>query len=103
MIYVLVFSGLLIAIFGYLIVVVFFPGFDFPPEKLILRGHAAPPADSLPFREDVEFLVDGQRVRGWFYWSSGSSGPVAPCIIMATGLGGTRRMGLEHYALFYRA
>ncbi|MCB1140583.1 MAG: hypothetical protein KDK23_17625, partial [Leptospiraceae bacterium] len=22
---------------------------------------------------------------------------------MATGLGGTRRMGLEHYALFYRA
>ena len=83
----------------YLIVVLFFPGFEFAPEDFRLVGSGSTPADSLPYREDIEFLVDNKKIRGWFYRAPKSS---APCVVMATGLGGTRRMGLEEFAIFYR-
>ncbi|HBS04647.1 MAG TPA: hypothetical protein DEA96_06770 [Leptospiraceae bacterium] len=83
----------------YLVVVVFFPGFEFSEEEMSLQGRGKPPAQNLDFREDVQYQVEGETVRGWFYRSSNET---APCVIMATGLGGTRRMGLEGMALEYR-
>jgi uncharacterized protein len=48
-------------------------------------------------REDVEFRSSGVTCRGWLYTpADGVSRP--PCIVMAPGLGGTRRTGLEPYA-----
>lgn len=105
----------------YLIVVVFFPGFDFQESSFRISGVAPSPEDTLGFRRDFEITVQGNKVRGWFYEASGppdhssrsgesgdpharpgGSSLAAPCIILATGLGGDRTMGLEAFALKYR-
>ncbi|MBU43659.1 MAG: hypothetical protein CMN76_10595 [Spirochaetaceae bacterium] len=96
---ILVWLALPAALLIYLIVVVFFPGFDFPQSRLALMGQGHSPAPALPFRQDIQFQVEGATLYGWFYQASAES---APCIVMATGLGGTREMGLEALAIQFR-
>jgi fermentation-respiration switch protein FrsA (DUF1100 family) len=50
---------------------------------------------------DVSFDVKGTPVKAWLYLPEDLSAPV-PCIIMAHGLGGTKTLGLEHYALRFQ-
>lgn len=49
-------------------------------------------------RYDVEFKSQGTICRAWFYEPDTSITQPAPCIVMAHGLGGTRRDSLEPYA-----
>ena len=86
---------LLGALLLYLLIVLFGPGFDVPKQPIPKRRRdEKPPPDS---REDVSFLVNGLRVSGWLY-QPGSNAPAA-CIIMSTGLGGTKDGVIERYAL----
>ena len=52
-------------------------------------------------RKDVSFEVKGMKLKAWLYLPENLSVPV-PCIIMGHGLGGTRALGLEAYALRYQ-
>ncbi|WP_419811711.1 alpha/beta hydrolase [Bacterioplanoides sp.] len=47
-------------------------------------------------RQDIEFVSQGSRCRGWLYRPDGAN--AAPVIVMAHGLGATRNMGLSDYA-----
>ncbi len=87
----------------YLLLVGVIPGIAAPKQNLPRRktGRSVE-ADTDDLREDVEFDVDGTSVSAWFYPPSGSSRPF-PCVVMAHGLGGTRRMGLARYARRFQA
>lgn len=54
-----------------------------------------------PTRRDVDFEVAGERIAAWQYEPDAE--PPFPCIVMATGFGGTRDMGLPVYAERFRA
>ena len=54
-------------------------------------------AEPDPGRLDVTFAVDGTPLKAWLYLPEDTSTP-APCIVMAHGLGGIRKMGLAKYA-----
>jgi len=52
-------------------------------------------------RKDVIFKVKGTSLSAWLYLPENLSVPV-PCIIMGHGLGGTKAMGLESYAIRFQ-
>lgn len=79
----------------YLLVVIFAPGFEVAKQPIPRRKREdETPPDS---REDVSFLVNGLQVNGWLYRPK-TTAPTA-CVIMSTGLGGTKGGVLERYAL----
>jgi len=49
-------------------------------------------------RRDIEFVSGGVTCRAWLYAPPIPAEPLAPCIVMAHGLGGTREGSLEPYA-----
>jgi len=69
-------------------------------EKSRLPTHAEVP-QRFGTRKDVRFNVKGTSVSGWLFSPADLSKPV-PCIIMAHGLGGTKAVGLEAYAIRYQ-
>jgi uncharacterized protein len=87
----------------YLLAVAVFPGLDVPEQPLkktipsINTPSQSPPAD----RKDVSFRVQGIELSAWLYLPRGLSEP-RPCIVMASGLGGTKNMGLQEYALRFQ-
>jgi fermentation-respiration switch protein FrsA (DUF1100 family) len=85
----------------YLAVVTFGPGFDVPAQPLPTRDRSAG-TDSEPVvpRRNVSFEVGESRVSGWLYLPEDAPGRV-PCVVMATGLGGTKDFLLEAYAARY--
>ncbi len=92
-------AGLIAAVFGYLIVVIFSPFLSVPKQPLPRRkegdnGRKPPPSS----RQNVQFSVDGTTIRGWLYLPPDAPGPV-PCVIMSHGFGGTKDCILEKYAL----
>lgn len=52
-------------------------------------------------KKDVRFNVKGTPVSAWLFLPEYLTAPV-PCIIMGHGLGGTKALGLEAYALRYQ-
>ncbi len=96
-------GGLLGLIILYLAIIIFMPGFKVPeqPFSELQIGSDLLAADSLPFREDVSFDVNGMQIRGWLYLPDSTVAAV-PCIILNTGFGGTKDMLLENYALRFR-
>lgn len=52
-------------------------------------------------RRNVSFQVDDTTIRAWLYMPEALSTPV-PCIVMGHGLGGTKDMGLDQYAVRYQ-
>lgn len=92
-------AGLIAAVFGYLIVVIFSPFLSVPKQPIPRpkkgdNGRKQPPSS----REDVQFSVDGTTIRAWLYLPPDAPGP-APCVIMSQGFGGTKDCILEKYAL----
>jgi dienelactone hydrolase len=87
----------------YLLAVAVFPGLDVPEQHLkktipsINAPRQSPPAG----RKDVSFRVQGTELSAWLYLPRGFSEP-RPCIVMASGLGGTKNMGLHEYALRFQ-
>jgi fermentation-respiration switch protein FrsA (DUF1100 family) len=68
--------------------------FDKPPTKVEIP-------QKFWEKKDVRFDVRGTPVGAWLYLPENLSAPV-PCIIMAHGLGGTKALGLEGYALRFQ-
>ncbi|MCP4404369.1 MAG: alpha/beta hydrolase [bacterium] len=98
--------GILIGIVVvYLVIVTFAPGFSAPEQPLgVGREHQliqAIDATALRSRKDVNFDVNGTTVRAWLYLPDNLSAPV-PCIVMATGFGGTKDFLLEPYAVRFQ-
>lgn len=50
-------------------------------------------------RDEATFDSQGTTCRAWIYWPAASEPAPLPCIVMAHGLGGTRRSALEPFAL----
>jgi cephalosporin-C deacetylase-like acetyl esterase len=96
--------GLLIGLFAvYLIVVALVPGLSVPRQDLKTARKPAGEEDAKPSpsRKDVNFEIKGTPVSAWLYLPENLSALV-PCIVMGNGTGGTKDMGMEHYALRYQ-
>lgn len=61
-----------------------------------MQHKSAPLAATIPNRQDVEFLSADDICRAWLYESVQER--QAPCVVMASGYGGTRECGLDPYA-----
>ena len=86
-----------------LAIVAFIPGFSVPKQPL---GKAKQPNGKEvikppPSRKDVSFKVKGKLISAWLYLPKNLFASV-PCIVMGHGLGGTKDMGLESYAVRFQ-
>jgi len=54
-------------------------------------------------RDEATFLSQGTMCRAWLYRPAAATPASLPCIVMAHGLGGTRRSALEPFALRFAA
>ena len=88
------------AIFAYLLIVAFIPGFRVRDQRL-QRATGRPKPGRDGHRREVSFPVGGTNVSAWLYLPDIAMGPV-PCIVMAHGLGATKDAGLEAYAVRFR-
>ncbi|MBW2596912.1 MAG: alpha/beta fold hydrolase, partial [Deltaproteobacteria bacterium] len=79
------------------------PGFKVPEQHLEKAEQPTLEVDTKPpsSRKDVIFKVKGTPLSAWLYLPKDLSAPV-PCIIMGHGLGGTKDMGIEAYAVRYQ-
>jgi len=87
----------------FMLIVAIIPGFSVPKQPLektkqMPKEVVAKPSWS---RKDVIFKVKGTSLSAWLYLPENLSVPV-PCIIMGHGLGGTKAMGLESYAIRFQ-
>ncbi|MGD9137674.1 MAG: alpha/beta fold hydrolase [Desulfobacterales bacterium] len=83
-----------------LAIVALFPGFSAPKQRLETQPQMSKGIDegSSRLRQDVSFTVDGTAVNAWLYLPNKYALPCA-CVVMAHGFGGTRKNGLEPYAV----
>lgn len=96
--------GILIGIIIlYLSIVAFVPGFTVRVQPLEKPKRLTKEIDIKPTlsRQDVSFKVNGTPLSAWLYLPKNMSSPV-PCIVMGHGLGGTKDMGLEAYAIRFQ-
>lgn len=86
-----------------LAIVALVPGFSVPKQRLEKAIDLSKEADapSSVSRKDVSFNVKGTSISAWLYLPENVSAPVA-CIIMGNGLGGTKDLILERYAIRYQ-
>ncbi len=100
----LVVGGLVGALVLYLAFVTFWPGLsvEVPAPAAGASPAASPGEDAPACRRDVGFEVGGVQVRAWLYLPEDRAAPV-PCVVMAHGLGGTKDIALEAYALRFVA
>ncbi len=90
-----------VAVFGailtYLITIIFLPVLKVkrqPHERSVrLELKSVPKC-----RSDIKIIVEGDLVSGWFYQAETAERTV-PCVILSHGLGATKDMVLEDYAL----
>ena len=96
--------GIIVVLFVLeLAIVTFFPGFSVPKQRLGTEKKMpkAVGAKLSWLRKEVSFKVKGASLSAWLYLPENLSAPV-PCIVMGHGLGGTKDMGLEQYAVRYQ-
>jgi len=91
------------AFFLYLLFVAIAPGMSVPEEPLNNRNPAAQEKDvqRAGSKKDVSFEVKGTSLSAWLHLPEHLSAPV-PCIVMASGAGGTKDMGTVPYALRFQ-
>lgn len=96
-------TSIALLFFMELMIVAFIPGMDVPEQPMKSRAKPEDLAstDPFPFRKDVSFDVNGITIRGWLYFPD-ERRQKYPVIVMVTGLGGTKEMLLEKYALRFR-
>jgi hypothetical protein len=95
-------GAIIIAICLYLVAVAILPGFEVPDQPLgkAKRAVQIPRAEPPVSRKEVSFNVKGIEIKAWLYVPQGVSERL-PCIVMASGLGGTKDMG-EGYAVRFQ-
>lgn len=87
---------ILLAIIAYLLLVILHPALELPAEAIgAMAATATAPAPAC--RRTVDLPIESERIAAWFYIPEGQ-GPF-PCVVMATGLGGTKDALLERFAL----
>jgi uncharacterized protein len=88
----------------YLLVIAVIPGFDVPRQPLNrgIRTSKEPGEELSSGRTGVSFTVRGVEIRAWLYVPAVSAGRL-PCIVMASGLGGTKDMGDAYARRFQEA
>lgn len=96
MIVLYIFLGILGFLILHTIVVVFFPVLKSPEQAL--ERIPAPEYGIPECRKIVEYAVDGEVIRSWFYTPPKNKTPV-PCVVLCHGFGGTKDILLEKYAL----
>lgn len=84
-------------------IVAFIPGISVPKQNLdkTLQPSIESDTNQINFRKDVSFEIKGIPLSAWLYLPEDLSSPV-PCIIMTNGLGGTKDIILEDYALRFQ-
>ena len=87
----------------FMLIVAIIPGFSVPKQPLEKAKQMPKEVDAKPSwsRKDVILKVKGTSLSAWLYLPENLSVPV-PCIIMGHGLGGTKAMGLESYAIRFQ-
>ena len=96
--------GILVGLFVLeLAIVAFVPGFSVPKQRLVRAQRETTEVATKPpqSRKDVTFQVKGTSVSAWLYLPENLSAPV-PCIVMGNGLGGTKDMVMEPYAIRFQ-
>ena len=96
--------GILIGLFVLeLAIVAFIPGFSVPKQRMEKAKKSTKEiGPKKPWaRKDVSFQVKRTSLSAWLYLPENLSAPV-PCIIMGHGLGGTKDIILESYAIRYQ-
>ena len=84
----------------YLFFIAVLPGISIPEQPLERTSRPVREKDArrVGSRKDVSFEVKGTSLSAWLYLPENRSTPV-PCIVMGSGGGGTKDMGMEPYAL----
>lgn len=77
---------------------------SYRPSQIHVAGGAEDtPTRPAARRDELTFDSHGIACRAWFYLSADDEPAPLPCIVMAHGLGGTRRSALEPFALRFAA
>ena len=102
----LVIGGLIAAYAVYMLIVAVVPGFSVPKQPLKRSRQSGQPSQQggkkrSGTRKDISFEIKGVPINGWLYLPVDLSAPV-PCIVMAHGLGATKTMGLDAYAVRFQ-
>ncbi|MFC2086323.1 alpha/beta hydrolase [Bacteroidota bacterium] len=97
----IVFGSIIGIVLLYLIVVIFFPGFEVKEIPIEPTGDLAYIYQEPDAGKVVSFDVEGDKVHAWLYLPDSIMEPVG-CIIMSNGFGGTTGMILKKYAMRYR-
>jgi fermentation-respiration switch protein FrsA (DUF1100 family) len=99
-------AGLIGAYTVYMLIVAVIPGFSVPEQPLPQGKQSSQfprrrTKRRTGSRKDVSFQVKGTQVSGWLFLPANLSTPV-PCIVMAHGLGATKALGLDAYAIRFQ-
>jgi dienelactone hydrolase len=95
-------GAVIAAVCVYLVSVAILPDFEVPEQPLKKTGQGLLVPHKIPSvsKKEVSFTVNATEIRAWLYVPQGVSGRL-PCIVMASGLGGTKEMG-ESYAVRFQ-
>jgi len=99
----IILAAIVVTFVAELLIVGLFPGVSVPkqyPERKsrLLQDKTI---TRTGYRKDIRFDVKGTTVSAWLFLPEAASSPV-PCIVMAHGLGGTKNMGLDAYAVRFQ-
>ena len=86
-----------------LLVVALYPRVSVPKQYFAKKVHSQDAkASHSRNRKEVSFKVEGNSISAWLYLPENTSSPV-PCIVMAHGLGSTKNLALDSYAVRFQA
>lgn len=91
----LAFLWIIVIILVYLLIIIFLPIMREPQIKTEKPVEESTPPEN---REEIEYQVEGDTVRGWLYLPEQKT-DLVPCVILNHGFGGTKDALLERYAL----
>lgn len=95
----IILGAIVVAFVIELLIVALYPGMS--AQKQYLEKKVRPQntrIDQPGIRKEVSFKVEGNSISAWLYLPENLSAP-APCIVMGNGLGGTKNMALDSYAV----
>lgn len=98
----IILAAIVVAFVIELLIVALYPGVS--AQKQYLEKKVRPQnawIDQHGIRKEVSFKVEGNSISAWLYLPENLSAPV-PCIVMGNGLGGTKNMALDSYAVRFQ-
>jgi len=99
----IILAAIIVAFIIELFIAALYPGVSVQKQHLKKRAQAPQHKRTAEFgtRKNVSFKVEGKSISAWLYLPKGLSSRV-PCIVMGHGLGGTKNMGLDSYAVRFQ-